>query len=270
LFKWAVALVIVPVITYALIFLLFKAFVPAEALAGFAASQLDRWNDTVNTVTHGSWWEILRNLQYLAGRWAGLVVQMRLPKILAMFLLGVWVYRKGILREPSVHVELIRKVLVYGGILGLIGNIALAALAGSEAPFPPTFAAFLGVTGYAFGVPAMALAIIAAIAVLWQHERWRRVLGVLAPVGRMALTNYLLQTVTCVTIFYGYGFGQFGKYGAAAATLIALTIFAVQVVLSNLWLLYFAYGPMEWLWRQLTYGRRLPLRLKVAEARESV
>ncbi|HEV7699349.1 MAG TPA: DUF418 domain-containing protein [Pyrinomonadaceae bacterium] len=268
LLKWAAALVIVPVITYVVIFGLFKAFVPADALAGFEASQLDRWNETINTVTNGSWWELARgfNLQYLAGRWAGLVVQMRLPKILAMFLLGVWVYRKGILREPSAHAELIRKVLIYGGILGLFGNIALAALARSEAPFPPTLAAAFGVSGYAFGVPAMALAIIAAITTLWQNEVRRRVLGVLAPVGRMALTNYVLQTATCVTIFYGYGFGQFGKYGAASATLIALAIFAVQIAFSNIWLRYFAYGPMEWIWRQLTYGRQLPLRIKAAEA----
>ena len=76
----------------------------------------------------------------------------------------------------------------------------------------------------------------------------------------MALTNYLLQTVTCVTIFYGYGFGLFGTIGALKATLIALTIFSVQIVLSSIWLRYFAYGPMEWIWRQLAYGRRLTLR----------
>jgi uncharacterized protein len=77
----------------------------------------------------------------------------------------------------------------------------------------------------------------------------------------MALTNYLLQTVVCVAIFYGYGFGLFGKFGAAASTLIAVVIFAVQIVLSAVWLKNFAYGPMEWIWRQLTYRKRLELRL---------
>ena len=77
----------------------------------------------------------------------------------------------------------------------------------------------------------------------------------------MALTNYLMHTVVCVIIFYGYGFGQFGKMGAGKATLIAFAIFVIQIPLSALWLKYFAYGPTEWIWRQLTYRKRLPLRL---------
>jgi uncharacterized protein len=76
----------------------------------------------------------------------------------------------------------------------------------------------------------------------------------------MALTNYLLQTVVCVLLFYGYGFGLYGRFGATAATLIALAIFLFQISISALWLRYFDYGPMEWIWRQLTYRQRLALR----------
>ena len=160
----------------------------------------------------------------------------------------------------SAHGTLIRRDLVYGLILGIVGNALMASLAGNEAPFPPSPGAVLGVAGYAFGVPALALSIVALIATFWQRETWRKVLSVLAPVGRMALTNYLLQTAICVTLFYGYGFGLFGKFGALSSTLIALAIFAAQIILSSLWLRYFAYGPMEWIWRQLTYRRRLDLR----------
>ena len=103
---------------------------------------------------------------------------------------------------------------------------------------------------------------IALVATLWQKATWRRLIAFLAPVGRMALTNYLLQTVICVFIFYGYGFGQYGNVGAGAATLIALGIFLFQILFSFLWLKYFQYGPLEWIWRQLTYRRRLDLRLK--------
>jgi uncharacterized protein len=77
----------------------------------------------------------------------------------------------------------------------------------------------------------------------------------------MALTNYLLQTVICVLVFYGYGFGQFGKVRALTATLIALAIFLLQILISTFWLKYFSYGPMEWIWRQLTYRKRLAIRL---------
>ncbi len=148
---------------------------------------------------------------------------------------------------------------IYGLVLGVIGNLIMATFAGSEGPFPPSVAGVIGVAGYAFGVPALALGIIASVTLLWQGDVWRRVLGMLAPVGRMALTNYLLQTVICVSIFYGYGFGQFGQHRAAAVTAMALGIFAFQVIASALWMRVFAYGPMEWIWRQLTYGRRLPL-----------
>jgi uncharacterized protein len=190
----------------------------------------------------------------------GLIFQMRLPKILAVFLLGMYAYRIGVFQNLKEHADLIKKVLIYGAVLGLIGNIAMAGLAGNEAPFPPSPMGLAGVIGYSFGVPALALFTIAVIATLWQSEGWRNVLAFLAPVGRMALTNYLLQTVICVTIFYGYGFGMFGTVGASKATLIALTIFAVQIILSSIWLRYFIYGPKRWIWRQLTYCRRLNLR----------
>jgi uncharacterized protein len=135
----------------------------------------------------------------------------------------------------------------------------MASLAGNEAPFPPTPATFAGVIGYSFGVPAMALFIIALVTTLWQTAS-RSVIKVLAPVGRMALTNYLMQTVICVVLFYGYGFGLFGSLDALQATLVAFGIFIFQIILSSAWLTYFAYGPMEWIWRQLTYRKRLRLR----------
>jgi len=180
--------------------------------------------------------------------------------LLAMFLLGFYAYRRGFFQNLSSHRPFVRRVLVYGLILGLVGNAAFAAIAGKEAVFPPTPAGIVGVICYAFGVPALALFYVALVATLWQQAAWRRLLSFLAPVGRMALTNYLLQTVVCVLIFYGYGLGQFGRLGARAATLLALAIFLFQTLLSALWLRYFGYGPMEWIWRQLTYGRRLSLR----------
>ena len=155
--------------------------------------------------------------------------------------------------------------MIYGLTLGIIGNAVFSVIAGNEAPFPPSLAGLGGVITYAFGVPALALGIIALVTILWQKEAWHGLLSFLAPVGRMALTNYLVQTVVCVTIFYGYGFGQFGKIGATTGTLLALGIFVVQIVISKLWLKSFEYGPMEWIWRQLTYGKRLNLRRQTAD-----
>ena len=263
LLKWAFWLLVIPIFTYILIYFLFVAFVPESALSGFEASQGDRWKESVQQIQQGGYFEILTsyNLQYIVGRYAGLILQMRLPKILAMFLLGFYAYRRGFFQNLSNHQPFIRRVLIYGLIVGLVGNLVFVMSAKSEADFPPSPAGIAGVTAYAFGVPALALFFIALIATLWQKKAWHRLLAFLAPVGRMALTNYLMQTVICVFIFYGYGFGQFGKHGALASTLIAFAIFLFQILISALWLKYFSYGPMEWIWRQLTYRKRLNLRL---------
>ncbi|HUR97847.1 MAG TPA: DUF418 domain-containing protein [Pyrinomonadaceae bacterium] len=264
LLKWAIALLVVPIVTYILLYGAFLAFAPPNVAAGFDSAQLDMWNANLQSVAHGSYWEILTgyNRQTIVGRYLGLIFQMRLPKILAMFLLGMYAYRRRIFQNLSgLHsISLINRVLLYGSILGLLGNISMAWFAGNEAPFPPSPAGLLGVIGYAFGVPAMALAMMALVAMLWQERHAQKVLRILGPVGRMALTNYLLQTIICVTIFYGYGFGLFGSVGALQATLIALAIFLFQIVISTIWLKHFAYGPMEWIWRQLTYRRKLSLR----------
>ena len=82
----------------------------------------------------------------------------------------------------------------------------------------------------------------------------------LAAVGRTAFTNYLLQTVLATSVFYGHGLGLFGQVSRVEAFGVVLAIWAVQVPLSVVWLRRFRYGPVEWVWRWLTYGRREPLR----------
>lgn len=82
----------------------------------------------------------------------------------------------------------------------------------------------------------------------------------LAKVGRMALTNYLGQSLIATTLFYGYGFGLTGSVGKLGTIGIAVLIFAAQILFSVLWLRSFRHGPMEWLWRSFTYGVRQPMR----------
>jgi uncharacterized protein len=86
----------------------------------------------------------------------------------------------------------------------------------------------------------------------------------------MALTNYLAQSLICTTIFYGYGFGLYGRVGPALGVFLTLVIFSLQVLFSRWWLSRYRYGPMEWLWRSLTYGEPQALREGIGqrEARE--
>lgn len=84
--------------------------------------------------------------------------------------------------------------------------------------------------------------------------------GPLAAVGRMALTNYLMQTIICTTIFYGHGFGLFGRLERIEMLGVVLAVWVVQLIWSPIWLKFFVYGPAEWLWRSLSYWKRQPLR----------
>src|SRR5204863_306159 len=82
----------------------------------------------------------------------------------------------------------------------------------------------------------------------------------MAAAGRMAFTNYILQTVICTTIFYGSGFGYFERVPRTGQILIVFAVYAAQLAIAPLWLRHFRFGPLEWLWRTLTYGKRQPFR----------
>jgi uncharacterized protein len=109
------------------------------------------------------------------------------------------------------------------------------------------------------GILGLALAYLSALVLLFQRPAWKRRLSLLAPVGRMALTNYLAQSFLIVAVFYGVGLGLMGKIGTAVCIPIAIFFFAVLTAVSRWWLGRFRFGPAEWLWRSLTYGRAQPM-----------
>jgi uncharacterized protein len=106
---------------------------------------------------------------------------------------------------------------------------------------------------------ALSLAYVAGLVLLFHDPRFRNGLRLLAPVGRMALTNYLSQSVALVLLLYGVGLGLLGKVGVAAFVGLCLPIYGLQVALSGWWLKRFRFGPAEWLWRSLTYGKLQPM-----------
>jgi uncharacterized protein len=262
LIKWVIGFWAAPVLVYLLLYILFVFFAPPEAtLMPDAAKQFEGWNAAVNEVAQGSYWQIFTgyNLKYVLFRYIGLFAEMRWTKLLAMFMLGFYAYRQGFFQNLSENKPMIRRVFIFGLIFGILGN---ALLAFAMPLFPPSLLGLAGTIGYVIGVPSLALFFIAGISLLWQRQSLQNFLAILAPVGRMALTNYLMQSIICVFLFYGYGFGLFGTFRATAATLTAFAIFIFQIAFSSLWLRFFSHGPMEWIWRQLTYGKRLDLRIQ--------
>jgi uncharacterized protein len=114
------------------------------------------------------------------------------------------------------------------------------------------------------GMVGLAGLYAAVIALLLQRPAWRARLSLLAPLGRMALTNYLTHSLIYAFLFYGYGIGLglLGKLGATACVLLGIFIYILQILFSRWWLSRWAFGPMEWLWRSLTYGKLQPMALQ--------
>ena len=151
-----------------------------------------------------------------------------------LMLIGVSVWRSGVLRQAQSHRRLLWAIGVVAGAIAVIAP-------GSELPLAVAYAAAL---------------------VAWQRSE--SCTGWLAPVaalGRMALSNYLAQSIIFGLIFYGYGFGLFRRLTPALAAVLGVAVYASQLAFSSWWLNRYRFGPVEWLWRSLTYGRRQPLRL---------
>jgi uncharacterized protein len=118
----------------------------------------------------------------------------------------------------------------------------------------------LHLTGQTFGAPALALFYMSGLTLLSQNTAWQKRMAPLAYAGRMAISVYLMQTLICTLLFYGYGFGLYGKVGAAGGILLTVIIYVLQIPFSVWWLNRFRFGPVEWLWRSLTYGKLQPMK----------
>ena len=182
--------------------------------------------------------------------------------VFGMFLIGAWFVRSGAIARPREFPRL------YAGLRWVALPIGLLAMLGSVALEPTMdFATFDLRISTAFALQMLANLLMCLGYVAWMMRAlasplWHRPLGWLAPAGRMALTNYLMHSLVCTWIFYGYGLGYFEQLPRAWQPVFALMLFGLQVLVSRAWLSRFRFGPMEWLWRSLTYLKPQPLRLQ--------
>ncbi|RKH47658.1 DUF418 domain-containing protein [Corallococcus llansteffanensis] len=193
-----------------------------------------------------------------------------MARILGRFLLGLLAGRLLLLQDVERHRSLFRRLLVWGLVLGVLGNgvgVVVQRLRLADLVDPTKDTWMLAMPAIAeVGFMALTAAYVAIFALLFQREQWHRVMQVLAPVGRMALTNYLLQTVVSLCLYDGWGLGLIGKLPLSHCVALTTFIFALQIPFSHAWLSRFRFGPVEWLWRSLTYGQWQPLRLAPREA----
>lgn len=178
------------------------------------------------------------------------------------FLLGLWVGRIRYFRDFMNLFKVTRRLLwISLGLffLGIIGAGFFFFQLGPE-PDMSSWTAMFGLTAYDLSNLGMTGIILAGFVLLFRKPRFERVLQAFAPYGRMALSNYVLQSLVGTFIFYGWGLGYLTEIRMIYTLLMALLLVALQMLWSQWWLKRYYYGPLEWLWRSLTFWRRFPLR----------
>jgi uncharacterized protein len=174
------------------------------------------------------------------------------PRTIALFLFGVLAWRSGILQRASEHKSLLFSIAMGGVLFG--GALTVVAQERDLFGWPSLGRAHEVMVERRLGGVVLAAGYAASIVGLASVPAGQRMLAWAAPVGRMALTNYLGQSLILGWIFYGYGFGLFGKLSVSTAFTIGVVVYAMQAAISAWWLGRYRYGPVEWLWRSLMYG----------------
>lgn len=179
-----------------------------------------------------------------------------------LFLIGYWFVASGIMRKPEEHINLFKGMAWIGLGAGLfMGTGSLLLMA------HPAFDSAIEVravtqTTFMFSQYLMTAGYFGGIALLVLTNVGKRALSWLAPMGRMALTNYIMHSIILSSIFYGYAGGMYGEISRGPQMAMVVGIIAMQAVLSKVWLNNFQFGPLEWVWRSLTYWKIQPMRIE--------
>lgn len=250
---WAAGLYVWPVVMYGSVVAVAILGSPMPAPPSMTPAELAR---VIEVYSSGSYLSILPEQIKQAGTALSFVPFFG-PHLLGIFLFGLWLWRKGIVHGLSGRTELLRRCQRWGLLLGLPLSLAAEAfkMATNLSPGAPTPASLIYLAIASVSTPALSLLYLATIARAVSHPVWHAALLRFAPVGRTALTNYLAQTIVCILIFHGYGLGLFGRVAPLAGMGLSLLIFAGQLQASRVWLSRFAQGPVESLWRSVTYAR---------------
>jgi uncharacterized protein len=249
LLRWALFFLASP----ALIYMIFLAVGLDDPLASDPATPPGESfiAKATRIIATGSYLDLVQaHLQFYPGGWIRRALGLALPRIFGMFLLGMWAARIGLPLLRETQRPMLRRWLLWGVILGLPLNIGFTVLGGGDGLFPANAKAMLAVTMASLGIPLLCLAYVAAFALYWRGSRTG---SLLVAAGRTALSHYLGQSVVCVAVFYGHGLGFFGRTSYAVALPIAIAVFVLLAFLGRAWLDRLPQGPMETLWRRLSY-----------------
>lgn len=260
LLKVALALYAVPMLTGTLITLAMLLLPPAE----LEALRHDVWAPGPAAIVaeieayRGGWLaQMSARVPEAFGLHAFVLPTETFWSTMALMLAGMAAFRSGLLTGRWTDAAYGRLALA-GGAIGLLLT-GLGVWLNLRAGWQMEFSLYFGRMFNHWGAPAMAVGWLALV--LLAARRWSGAVSALfAPVGRMALSNYLLQSLICTWVFYGHGLGLFETLDRSAQLGVVALIWLIMPVWSRVWLARFRYGPAEWLWRSISYGRRQPMR----------
>jgi len=181
-----------------------------------------------------------------------------------LMLIGMALFKWGVLTAE--RSKRFYSLLMGGGFIIGFPIVIYGIVRNFAANWSMDYAWFFGSQFNYWGSLFVSLGYIGLMMRLSQLPKLMPMTNILGTVGRMALTNYLLQTLICTTIFYGHGLGLFGQVERAQQVLFVLAVWMLQLIISPLWLRYYRFGPAEWLWRSLTYWQIQPIRKTVTPA----
>lgn len=181
----------------------------------------------------------------------------RFFKVLGLFLIGYAAGREKMFADLEKFRKLLKTILFYGLLLGIPFGLLYTWNSMERGLLGPITQSVF----YLLSVYPMGFAYAAGFSLLFMRRPEGKGWLLLARPGKVACTNYLMQSVFGVILFYGIGFGIGGKVDLLGTEAIALGVYAIEIAVSFLWTSYFRYGPVEWVWRMLAYGKRLPLKL---------
>ncbi|WP_338244221.1 DUF418 domain-containing protein [Aurantiacibacter hainanensis] len=232
---------------------------PADKLAFGEAAIAVRQDAYING-SYFDWVEVTASLVYYDWIANGLIVAWILYA-LGRFLVGAYVARRGWIQRSGELLPQMRRICIIALPLGLAMETLRVMLEDGEVA-PPWVADTLHVVG----VPILDLGYVTGMILLYHSARFGKIAAMFAPVGRMALTNYLVQGVFIGAILYGFhgGLALSGQIEPKAVLALCFGFFALQIGISHWWLGRYRFGPMEWLWRTLTYGERPAMRAQPA------
>ena len=176
--------------------------------------------------------------------------------LIGMFLLGVWFVRSGVMENTGAHLAFFKKLALYGLPIGIGIGLLGSAIAMSHTPGDRTDGWGIARGLLNIGNLPACLGYVGLVVVMLHSNTVFSRIRLLAPLGRMALTAYLMQSIICAIYFYGFALGHWGM-PRSQQMLFVLVVYSLQVAFSHWWLSRFKYGPMEWLWRGFTY-RQIP------------